>query len=948
MKTINTLLYILLTLFMLTATNANAQNWNFRTMSKTDQDNCKVDANWIAGSGRYGYVLALDNNELIANNTELEYTKGLLFTANAPSSPEDGKAKIRCNYEKGQLELNGNGVQVTIPDLAKGQMVTVKCITTKNGEARGLDVTNLAGTTGFGENSVSADALTCTGTVSADGNVTIATIIGGMYLYSITVTDESSEVTPPATKYNDVPLNTEKNQMRLTLGNDIKYYDTDDVNVAIDKASGSVTITPNAGTWQDVYTRTVNKIDFALAEPTGSEGDIQDGGIKITEAKGWQESLYAKWEKYDGAESYNVYVKGGNYSDWTKIDKQLVRDYGSYARADVVGLVAGNNYAIKVVAVDGEGNETSNVEGIAENMTVKNYNRKGFAHFNRSEGVGAYNNDGSLKAGAKVFYVTGNTAKTISTDVKTSSSKSETFTGIQAIIQAYQKGYDTTPIAFRIIGMVKADDLDYMESSSEGLQIKGANSYSTLNITLEGIGDDATVYGFGFLIRNSSSVEFRNFAIMRCMDDGISLDTDNSNVWIHNMDLFYGQKGSAADQAKGDGTVDIKGDSKYVTIDNNHFWDSGKASMAGMKNESGPNYITYHHNWFDHSDSRHPRIRTMSVHIYNNYFDHNDVYGIGVAMGASVFSDRNYFNVAYRPMMSSKQGTDAKGDGTFSGENGGIIKAYGNIMTNKTSNFSYITYADNNTSFDAYEVASPDETLPSSVVTVSGGTSYNNFDTDSNLMYEYAADEASNVPAKVMGYYGAGRLNHGDINFTIPDETVIVNGHQQPLPALANIIDSYKSSLVGVFGDENAESVEQGGDSSDQGETGGNEGGETGDSGDTPAIEGTVTCNFEGGAPSSDMFTITGNYSNSKGSMVINGVSYTWCLKMETQTNITFTTNKPMTLRLYLNDKCTAKVDGEKQTGSNNVVSVELASGSHEIKKQDSCNLFLIELVPIE
>ncbi len=59
-----------------------------------------------------------------------------------------------------------------------------------------------------------------------------------------------------------------------------------------------------------------------------------------------------------------------------------------------------------------------------------------------------------------------------------------------------------------------------------------------------------------------SSVEFRNFAIMRCLDDAMSLDTDNSHVWIHNMDLFYGKKGGAADQAKGDGTVDIKGDSQ--------------------------------------------------------------------------------------------------------------------------------------------------------------------------------------------------------------------------------------------------------------------------------------------------------------------------------------------------------------------------------------------------
>ena len=38
-------------------------------------------------------------------------------------------------------------------------------------------------------------------------------------------------------------------------------------------------------------------------------------------------------------------------------------------------------------------------------------------------------------------------------------------------------------------------------------------------------------------------VEFRNFAIMRCLDDAMSLDTENSNIWIHHLDLFYGRKG---------------------------------------------------------------------------------------------------------------------------------------------------------------------------------------------------------------------------------------------------------------------------------------------------------------------------------------------------------------------------------------------------------------------
>lgn len=606
-----------------------------------------------------------------------------------------------------------------------------------------------------------------------------------------------------------VARNSKVNQMYVTTkSGDVKYYNTADLTSV--KFEGDKTIiAPKSGSENDEYDASVQAISFAKKADQGESGDIDNpaGVIQITEAKGWQESAYLKWAPFEGASSYNVYVGD------KKIDAQLVRQYASYYRADVLGLKAGT-YSVKVVPVNAEGTEIAGANTVS-NLVVKNYNREGFAHF-KYDGVGAYNNDGTLKAGAKVLYITAKTAKTVSTTVNTG--KFKTITGLQSIIDAYSKGKDTTPIAFRIIGKVNLSDLDHISSSAEGLQIKGAK----MNMTFEGVGDDATVYGFGFLLRNTKSVEFRNFAIMRCLDDAMSLDTKNSHVWIHNMDLFYGKKGSAADQAKGDGTVDIKGNSQYITVAYNRFWDNGKASMCGMKSETGPNYITYHHNWFDHSDSRMARIRTMSVHMYNNYYQHNDVYGIGATKGSSVFMESNYFDGVKRPIMSSKQGTDAMGDGTFSGEDGGLIKAYGNVFTNKPENFSYIPYSESNTSFDAYEVSNPSEQVPASVKTLVGGTSYNNFDTNSSLMYAYTADKAEDVPSIVEGFYGAGRLNHGDIDFVIPDETVVTNGHQQPWPALASILDAYTSGVVKVFGENNA--------SGEGGSTGGGEtSGSTGD-----------------------------------------------------------------------------------------------------------------------
>ena len=734
-----------------------------------------------------------------------------------------------------------------------------------------------------------------------------------------------------------VARNSKVNQMYVTTkSGDVKYYNTADLTSV--KFEGDKAIfAPKSGSENDEYDASVQEISFAKKVEQGASGDFNNpaGVIQITEAKGWQESAYLKWASFEGASSYNVYV------DDKKIDAQLVRQYKSYYRADVLGLKEGT-YSVKVVPVNADGAEIAGAN-TASNLVVKSYNREGFAHF-KYDGVGAYNNDGTLKAGAKVLYITARSAKTVSTTVNTG--KLETITGLQSIIDAYSKGKDKTPIAFRFIGKISLSDLDHTSSSAEGLQIKGAE----MNMTFEGVGDDATVYGFGFLLRNATSVEFRNLAIMRCLDDAMSLDTNNSHVWIHNMDLFYGKKGSAADQAKGDGTVDIKANSQYITVAYNRFWDNGKASMCGMKTESGPNYITYHHNWFDHSDSRMARIRTMSVHMYNNYYLHNDVYGVGATMGSSVFMESNYFDATKRPIMSSKQGTDAKGDGTFSGENGGLIKAYGNVFANKPDNFSYVPYAENNTSFDAYEVSNPSEQVPTSVKTLVGGTSYDNFDTNPSLMYAYAADKATDVPAIVEGFYGAGRLNHGDIDFVIPDETVVTNGHQQPWPALASLLDSYTSGVVKVFGESNAagEGGSTGG-SSEGGSTGGETGGGTTEP-SVPSVEGTVLVTFTGKAPSSSIVSVTGNYSNSKGQATIDGTTYKICVKMESSTSIRLTVDKKVNATFYFADGeiASMKLAGSKISATGSTYTTTLNAGTYEITKNKSVNLFGIKLVPAE
>lgn len=954
MKTINTLLYIMLAgLMTLFASNANAQqSWNFSTMSQADKGACAADANWVLGNERYCYIGgAMTNAPLVANGIELEYTKGLLFTTTDPSSPTEGSARVRCNFGNSRLELNGSNLSIIIPDLTAGQTVTVNCKTSSgSGEARGFNVTNLSPVSGY-FNQTTGEDQTNVGTVIENGNVVLTTT-GGMNIYSITVTGEGGEVTPPESDYNDVSQNITKNQVRLTVGSDIKYYNTDEVKITFDKAANTVTVTPISGSWQDVYTKTVSNIDFALAENDDPSGEVTEGEIKIKAYNGWNEAAYIEWELLDGATSYNVYVSGGSLgSEYKKIDYQLVRNYGTYGRADIPGLSAGT-YSIKVVPVIND-TEDENKTSYVDNIEVVGHDRIGFA-FANGKAPGAYNNDGTLKSGAIVVYVTEENKNTVTSDAIGSS-----YVGLQGILDGVRVGIKdgdlTKPVDIRIIGQIT--DPDYLEKGDLLIDMASeSKSASYEGLTIEGIGNDAVADGWGIRLKSATSVEIRNLAFMNCDSgegDNIGLQQNNNYIWVHHCDLFYGNAGSDKDQVKGDGALDCK-KSNYVTFSYNHFWDSGKACLLGLSGENDKMYITYHHNWFDHSDSRHPRIRSYSAHIYNNYYDGCAKYGVGATMASSVFVENNYYRNTNRPMMISMQGTDiAHGEGTFSSEDGGIIKSYGNMFAEQSKNFSYVTYQEDNVEFDAYEATSRGETVPNSVKTKKGGTSYNNFDTDVSIMYDYTPDAASEVVSVVTGKYGAGRLQHGDFqwsfNNSVDDESYDVN------TALKEAVTNYKTKLVGIFDGENSESGEQGGETGEGGETGGE------DNPDIPVIEGTMTCCFTGGQVSNPAFNVTKNGgeagftsdTNKYGSAIVNGTEYTDGLKLETGTSIKFTTAQKMTMTLYYGskcEKCSIKIDGKKTSGdvSTHTLTATLEAGEHELTKQDTGVIYFIKLVPVE
>ncbi len=541
--------------------------------------------------------------------------------------------------------------------------------------------------------------------------------------------------------------------------------------------------------------------------------------VRIKSAAGWLETAWAEWELLPGASSYNVYVSGTDNGTWTRLDNELVRNYGTYGRADAPGLRAGT-YSLKVVPVI-NGTEADGEASVAGNLQVKPHDRTGYAHFGRDnsglyEGVGAYKNDGTLKDNAMVIYITAANAKTVSVTLPYTETSTKTYTGFYGIIEGYRKclyaGGMKRPLVIRLIGTVTADDMDKTRFG-QGLDIKGEKEYTEFPFTLEGIGNDATIYGFGVQFSQVTGAEMRNIGIILCKDDGIELNKYNSHVWLHNLDLFYGQVGSDADQVKGDGAIDIKY-SSYCTVAYNHFFDNGKCCLIDPSktygNETPADFLTYHHNWFDHADSRLPRCRHgKAFHVYNNYYDGNGEYGVGLASNACAFVEANYFRNCRYPIINSGQGTDknlvdAKQSkkGLLSGEDGGVCKFWNNHVEGAKSFFTQKdTYGSN--LYDAYLVNSRNEKIPESVKAlkaelVKTPTTYSNFDTSPDMIYFSTPDSPEDIPAIVTGEYGAGRCQKGDFTWTFDNATEDAN--KDVIPRLKTALTNYRSSLLGFFG----------------------------------------------------------------------------------------------------------------------------------------------------
>jgi pectate lyase len=187
-----------------------------------------------------------------------------------------------------------------------------------------------------------------------------------------------------------------------------------------------------------------------------------------------------------------------------------------------------------------------------------------------------------------------------------------------------------TPYTILVSGRITFDDMITVVANKSILGLTGA--------VIDGGG-----LQMGSTTRPGNNVIIRNLTFVNASDDSISVTNAAHHVWIDHNDLSAGY----------DGLLDIKRKSDFVTVSWNRFHDHSKSSLVGHSDsysaDIGHLRVTYHHNFFDGTDQRHPRVRFSElVHVYNNYYRDNTLYGVASTENADVLLEGNYFeNVAH-------------------------------------------------------------------------------------------------------------------------------------------------------------------------------------------------------------------------------------------------------------------------------------------------------------
>jgi pectate lyase len=190
----------------------------------------------------------------------------------------------------------------------------------------------------------------------------------------------------------------------------------------------------------------------------------------------------------------------------------------------------------------------------------------------------------------------------------------------------------------------------------------------TSDKTIVGVGASSGITGgglnIGLPVSDATSppadavhnVIVRNLNFRDTVDDAINVQMFSHHVWIDHNDLAEGY----------DGLIDIKRGSSYVTVSWNHTHHHTKNMLLGHDDgnaaqDTGNLRVTYHHNWYDRTPQRNPRVRFGDpVHVFNNYFVYNTDVGVACQLNAGCVVEGNYFEDVEEPWSISYSGASGR------------------------------------------------------------------------------------------------------------------------------------------------------------------------------------------------------------------------------------------------------------------------------------------------
>lgn len=487
--------------------------------------------------------------------------------------------------------------------------------------------------------------------------------------------------------------------------------------------------------------------------PDPGEDDEENPPVEVSETltfgQAANESAAFEWTDSSASQATVMYRLNGTTS-YTAVDEELIRQISATtARVDVLGLKGNSSYDFRIETSDKEIIEIADVH-------ISAYDRSGYAHFGATSGVGAYSNDGTLKSGAQVIYVTEETKNTVTATIS-----GKEYEGLVEILQNAHR--TSNPINIRITGTISAatwNQIDYNADNKYNSNNKlspgnviGANGealpqknlseeeiisggYNTLNttqysqlnglenrikyssgefdsyynmcdisdaenVTVEGVGEDAEIFQWGFTWKNCSSIEVRNLTFDDYTEDACSFEAstnattlggfDSQRIWVHhntvNEGINYWDVCSEQDKYDGDGGTDFKR-AEYITVSYNHYVGCHKTGLVGGGDDHTTASITFHHNWYENCKSRLPLGRQANMHMYNNYYDGSTNENMSLRAGAYAFIENCYFDNAKNP-ITTKNGDDKRGvakvyNCTFAGESVDTDKNNVTIVSSRT------------------------------------------------------------------------------------------------------------------------------------------------------------------------------------------------------------------------------------------------------------------------